>query len=137
MKPYGIDGDKLRAVAKREALRFDEMLPKSKALLERARKSQPNAVPMAWMVGLYEHLPMFVSHGSDAWFTDVDGNRFLDMSTQCHFCLSRHSLVSHQATTSCLHNLSTIVIIHLGGVIEHHLQHIKDGSHEWVGARVN
>ena len=48
-------------------------------------------------------------------FSQSVGNHFLDMSTQCHFCLSRHSLVSHQATTSCLHNLSTIVIIHLGG----------------------
>ena len=80
MKPYGISTDKLLEVRAREADRLDSMLTKSKALHERAKASQPCGVPMAWMMGLYEHLPMFVSGASGSYFTDVDGNRYLDMN---------------------------------------------------------
>jgi glutamate-1-semialdehyde 2,1-aminomutase len=80
MKPYGISTDKLLAVREREAKRLDGMLGKSKALHERAKASQPCGVPMAWMMGLYEHLPMFVESAGGSWFTDVDDNRYLDMN---------------------------------------------------------
>ena len=80
MKPYGISTEKLLAVREREAARLGGMLSKSKALHDRAKASQPCGVPMAWMVGLYEHLPMYVESASGSWFTDVDGNRYLDMN---------------------------------------------------------
>ncbi len=80
MKPYGISGDRLRRVREREAARFAGMMSKSQALHERAKASQPCGVPMAWMMGLYEHLPMYVTDASGAWFNDVDGNRYLDMN---------------------------------------------------------
>jgi glutamate-1-semialdehyde 2,1-aminomutase len=39
----------------------------------------PRGVPMAWMDDLYEHPPVWVSHGEGAYFTDVDGHTYLDM----------------------------------------------------------
>jgi glutamate-1-semialdehyde 2,1-aminomutase len=49
------------------------------ALLERSRRSMPRGVPMSWMDDLYEHPPVFVSHGDGARFVDVDGHTYLDM----------------------------------------------------------
>ena len=40
----------------------------------------PNGVPMSWMLGLHRHAPVFAARGEKAWFTDVDGNRYLDMN---------------------------------------------------------
>jgi len=80
MKPFGIDGETLRAISAREAKRFLEMIPGSVALGNRAASSQPNGVPMAWMAGLYEHLPMYITHGDGAHFYDVDANSYLDMN---------------------------------------------------------
>lgn len=80
MKPFGLDGQKLRAISERETDRFAGMIPKSVDLGKRAAKSQPNAVPMAWMAGLYEHPPLYVTQGNGAYFSDVDGNRYLDMN---------------------------------------------------------
>ena len=62
-----------------ENARFAVERPKSMALLERARKSMPRGVPMSWMDDLYEHPPVWVSHGKGAHFTDVDGHEYLDM----------------------------------------------------------
>ena len=62
-----------------ENARFVAERPKSMALLERARKSMPRGVPMSWMDDLYEHPPVWVSHGKGAHFTDVDGHEYLDM----------------------------------------------------------
>ena len=39
----------------------------------------PRGVPMAWMDDLYEHPPVWVSHGEGSRFTDVDGHTYLDM----------------------------------------------------------
>ena len=39
----------------------------------------PRGVPMAWMDDLYDHPPVWVSHGEGAHFTDVDGHTYLDM----------------------------------------------------------
>lgn len=80
MKPYGLDGEKLRAMSRRESERFLAMIPKSLELGGRAARSQPNAVPMAWMLGLHEHPPMYVTEGKGAYFHDVDGNNYLDMN---------------------------------------------------------
>ena len=48
-------------------------------LTARARESMPRGVPMAWMDDLYEHPPVWIAHGDGPSFTDVDGQRYLDM----------------------------------------------------------
>ena len=40
----------------------------------------PNGVPMAWMVGSYHHLPLWVESGEGAHFTDVDGHVYRDFN---------------------------------------------------------
>jgi glutamate-1-semialdehyde 2,1-aminomutase len=35
---------------------------------------------MPWMSGLYAHPPLFVQEGKGAYFTDIDGHRYLDMN---------------------------------------------------------
>jgi glutamate-1-semialdehyde aminotransferase len=69
--------EKLRA---RELERFIANRPRSMALWQQAQQHMPNGVPMAWMVQLYDHPPMFVERGDGAYFVDVDGHRYLDMN---------------------------------------------------------
>lgn len=47
-------------------------------LWERARRSMPRGVPMAWMDDLYEHSPAWVGSGEGATFTAVDAHTYLD-----------------------------------------------------------
>ena len=80
--------DRVVSLRRREDVLFAERRPRSRVLLERARRSMPNGVPMSWMVELYEHLPIFVASGEGSTFTDVDGHRYFDtnigdMSTFC------------------------------------------------------
>src|SRR5688572_24919410 len=78
----GIDGIDLRRVEElkqREDAAFVEARPRSAALLERARRSMPLGVPMSWMDWLFDHPPIFVDTADGAYFTDVDGHRYLDM----------------------------------------------------------
>src|SRR5436309_947810 len=84
----GVPASRLASLRRREDATFTESRPRSRALLERARGSMPNGVPMSWMAELYEHPPIFVALGEGATFTDVDGHRYFDtnigdMSTFC------------------------------------------------------
>ncbi len=74
-----IDAERARALHEAEDARFASERPASMALLERGRASMPRGVPMSWMDDLYEHSPLWVSHGSGAYLTDVDGHSYLDM----------------------------------------------------------
>jgi glutamate-1-semialdehyde 2,1-aminomutase len=74
-----LDQDHLAALERSENERFVTARPRSMALLERSRRSMPRGVPMSWMDDLYEHPPVFVSHGDGARFVDVDGHTYLDM----------------------------------------------------------
>ncbi len=83
-----IDPKRIAEIRRREDAAFVDRRPRSRSLLERARRSMPNGVPMSWMVELYEHMPIFVESGEGAAFTDVDGFRYFDtnvgdMSTFC------------------------------------------------------
>jgi len=83
-----VSRERVLSLRRREDAEFAERRPRSRALLERARRSMPNGVPMSWMVELYEHPPVFVASGQGASFTDVDGHRYFDvnvgdMSTFC------------------------------------------------------
>ena len=69
--------EKLRA---RELDHFVAARPRSMELWRQAQQHMPNGVPMAWMVQLYDHPPLFVDYGDGAYFVDVDGHRYLDMN---------------------------------------------------------
>jgi glutamate-1-semialdehyde 2,1-aminomutase len=75
-----IDRQKIAELRAREDRRFLDERPLSRELLARARASMPAGVPMAWMVSLYAHAPVFVRDAKGAHFTDVDGHRYLDMN---------------------------------------------------------
>jgi len=75
----GIDPARLTELEERENARFVAERPRSMANTERARRTMPRGVPMAWMDDLYEHPPLWVSHGSGAHFTDVDGHEYVDL----------------------------------------------------------
>lgn len=80
----------LVAMKAREAERFVAERPRSRELWRKGRAVMPSGVPMAWMAGLYDHPPLFAAAGEGAYFTDVDGHRYLDMnqadvSTSCGF----------------------------------------------------
>ena len=51
---------RVRALAEAENARFVAERPRSMELQERARRSMPRGVPMAWMDDLYEHPPVWV-----------------------------------------------------------------------------
>jgi glutamate-1-semialdehyde 2,1-aminomutase len=48
----------------------------------------PRGVPMLWMEDLYDHPPVWVTHGSGAYFWDVDDHRYLDfyLADMSAFC---------------------------------------------------
>ena len=75
-----LSAERVRKLLAREQERFVAERPRSRFLLERGCRSMPGGVPMSWMVSLYEHMPMFIAGGSGAYFTDVDGHRYLDMN---------------------------------------------------------
>lgn len=75
-----LDWERLTQIRDAEAERLVARTPRSQALWERAQRSQPSGVPMAWMAGLHRHPPLFAASGQGAWFEDVDGHRYLDMN---------------------------------------------------------
>ena len=76
----GVDRERVRALKRAEDARFRDEHPRSAALLERGRAVMPNGVPMAWLVGSYHHLPMWVAEGHGAHFTDIDGLEYRDFN---------------------------------------------------------
>lgn len=75
-----IDRAALAGLQQREMLRFRERTPKSRAWLERARRSMPNGVPVAWMAGLFRHPPVVAVGGEGPAFRDLDGNVYCDFN---------------------------------------------------------
>ncbi|HEY2479343.1 MAG TPA: transaminase [Solirubrobacterales bacterium] len=74
----GIDRQHVEELAATENARFVAERSRSMELWERARRSMPRGVPMAWMDDLYDHPPAWVASGEGAGFTDVDGHTYLD-----------------------------------------------------------
>lgn len=58
---------------------FIENHPRSRELFEEAKKSLLGGVPMNWMVRWAGDFPIFVDWAKGAYFTDVDGHRYLDL----------------------------------------------------------
>lgn len=75
-----VDGRRLVGLHQRELVSFAAARPRSAELGRRGRRHLPRGVPMAWMASLYDHPVVYVDHGDGAWFTDVDGHRYLDVN---------------------------------------------------------
>jgi glutamate-1-semialdehyde aminotransferase len=75
---YSVARERVDQLLTRENERFIHERPESTARLAQARVTMPRGVPMSWMDDLYDHPPVWVSHGSGAYFWDVDGNRYVD-----------------------------------------------------------
>ena len=75
----GIDPARVKQLEEEESARFVADRPRSMANTEQARGLMPRGVPMSWMDDLYEHPPMWVSHGAGSSFTDIDGHTYVDM----------------------------------------------------------
>lgn len=75
-----VDHALVRELKGAEDARFASAHPRSAALLERGRAVMPNGVPMAWLVGSYHHLPMWIAEGTGAHITDVDGHTYADFN---------------------------------------------------------
>lgn len=80
MGERALDRKILKALRNQEEEIFHGRIPGSLKEIDRARRVMPNGVPMAWMTGLYRHPPIVVEGGDGAWFSDIDGNRYLDMN---------------------------------------------------------
>ena len=74
-----MDGARIAALAAAENERFVTGRPRSMQATTRGMSTMPRGVPMTWMDDLYDHPPLWVSHGAGARFWDIDGNRYVDM----------------------------------------------------------
>jgi len=74
------DPQRLETLRRREQAAMAARTARSSVWLERARRSLPHGVPMAWMSGLYRFAPPFATHGKGPAFYDADGNRYLDFN---------------------------------------------------------
>src|SRR3990170_7022948 len=63
----------------REARRFLELHPVSGELFEKGKRSLLAGVPMPWMSEWAGPYPVFVREAEGARFSDVDGNRYVDL----------------------------------------------------------
>jgi len=74
-----MDQVKIEALAAVEERRFRNDRPRSMAATARALGTMPRGVPVSWMDELYDHPPVWVSHGAGAHFWDLDGRQYVDM----------------------------------------------------------
>jgi glutamate-1-semialdehyde 2,1-aminomutase len=74
-----VDQAKVEAIAAAEGERFCDGRPRSLAATSRATQTMPRGVPMSWMDELYDHPPLWVSHGAGSRFWDLDGHEYVDM----------------------------------------------------------
>ena len=69
----------LKKLIAHEEQRFLAIHPKSGALFEQAKTVMPGGVPMSWMAKWPGAYPIFVESAHGAHFTDVDGNKYVDL----------------------------------------------------------
>ena len=50
-----------------ELEKFRKRIPKSISMHSNGKKVMPNGVPMTWMVGYYDHPPIFMDKGEGAY----------------------------------------------------------------------
>ena len=73
-----IDVKRLKTLEQEEIIRYKAERPRSLELLNIAKRTMPCGVPNSWMAGITYPFPIFVKEGKGAYFTDVDGHRYLD-----------------------------------------------------------
>jgi glutamate-1-semialdehyde 2,1-aminomutase len=79
--PWGsrVDQAKIEAMAVTEGIRFEDQRPRSMEATSRGTRTMPRGVPVSWMDELYDHPPVWVSHGAGSRFWDLDGHEYVDM----------------------------------------------------------
>jgi glutamate-1-semialdehyde 2,1-aminomutase len=80
LAPPTVDHRLVRELKDAEDARFRDEHPRSIELRERARRSMPNGVPMAWFASSYHHDAPWVVDGHGSRFTDVDGHTYADFN---------------------------------------------------------
>lgn len=75
-----VDPARVKALKDVEDERFVAARPRTIELWQRAERSMPNGVPMAWMRGSYHHPPLFVDDAAGMHFRDVDGHDYVDFN---------------------------------------------------------
>ena len=75
-----VDPARVRKLLDAERERFVAERPRTRAILSRAHAAMPNGVPMQWFDESEDHPLLYVDEGRGAYFTDVDGHRYLDMN---------------------------------------------------------
>jgi len=76
----GVDRALVKELKDAEDAVYRDRHPRSRALLDRARASMPNGVPMAWHRSSYHHLPPWAVEGHGAHFIDADGHEYRDFN---------------------------------------------------------
>jgi len=74
-----MDHAKVEPLAAAESERFRNERPRSRNATSRATQTMPRGVPVSWMDELYDHPPVWVSHGAGSRFWDLDGHEYVDM----------------------------------------------------------
>jgi glutamate-1-semialdehyde aminotransferase len=75
-----LDRGRLAALRVSEDQEFERRTDRSRSLRKQASSHLPLGVPMSWMFGLYRTPPIYIDRGQGAFFTDVDGNDYLDFN---------------------------------------------------------
>src|SRR4051812_3313197 len=91
MSNSGVESSVIQRMLESEAQAFVDRRPRSMALTERAKSTQPRGVPMSWMDDLYDHPPVWVDRGAGARFTDVDGHEYVDFFVADHSAFCGHA----------------------------------------------
>jgi len=74
-----INRNRLQQLTEKEEARFLALHPKSGELFKQAVNVMPSGVPMSWMAKWPGAYPVFVDTAAGSEFTDVDGNRYVDL----------------------------------------------------------
>jgi glutamate-1-semialdehyde 2,1-aminomutase len=72
--------DRIRELRDQEQNSFISERPKTMELLKRAGASMPGGVLDSWMAYFYGHPPMYIAEAEGAYFSDIDGYRYLYMN---------------------------------------------------------
>jgi glutamate-1-semialdehyde 2,1-aminomutase len=74
-----INREHLKNLTKKEEARFLQLHPRSGELFKQALEVMPGGVPMSWMAKWPGAYPVFVDTAAGSEFTDVDGNKYVDL----------------------------------------------------------
>ena len=105
----GMDQARVEALAAAERKWFRDGRPRSMEATSRATGTMPRGVPMSWMDELYDHPPLWVSHGAGSRFWDLDGHEYVDM-----YVADMSAFCGHAAAPVVRAVLSDPAVLHRG-----------------------